>query len=195
MLDGLKESQSKFNALMDKVDADNTASMDTDYVSSLKLDNSFAPDADGSDAQHKASFRASLRSALRHKKLADELIDSMEELETAFNALLTKLDAEGGTLNDVDYESSLKIDPVKPDADEEGSDAQHKASLRVSLRNALAHSKLADEILEAMAGVQEQFNKALKQLDVDAGGATGALTGLYTPFKVSSVLDPDSASE
>ncbi len=146
-------------------------------------------DAEGSEAQHKSSFRRTLRSALSHKKLADELLDSLSELQTTQNALLTKLDAEAGTLNDIDYESTLGITAV--DSDAEGSEAQHKSSFRRSMRSALSHKKLANDILDATTGLQAAMNDALIQLDVDAGAGTGALTGLYTPFKVTAI-DPDS---
>jgi hypothetical protein len=189
ILDAVASSQSAFNDLMDKIDADNTTTMDVDYVATQSVDNDFAPDAEGSEAQHKASFRRSLRSALCHKKLADEIVDAMEELETTHNALCAKIDAEGGTLNDVDYESTLSISET--DSDSAGSEAQHKASFRRSLRSALSHKRLADEVLDSIIGLQSAMNSALAQLDTDAGGATGALTGLYTPFKVTAI-DPDS---
>ena len=46
--------------------------------------------------------------------------------------------------------------------------------------------------MEGIYNAQVAFNSALAQLDIDAAGATGALTGLYTPFKVT-VISPDEA--
>lgn len=186
LLDSLVSTQTSFNALMDKIDADNSATLDVDYVSTQTADNDFAPDAIGSDAQHKSTFRNTMRSAVSHKALADEIMDAMEELETTYNALLAKLDAEAGILNDVDYASTLGI--VATDSDGVGS-AQHKASFRVSLKSALSHSSLANDILDTITGAQTAMNAALAQLDGDAG--VGALVGRYTPLKVT-VVNPDS---
>jgi hypothetical protein len=159
--------------------------MDIDY-NTLNL-SAIEFDVAGS-GQHKADLRKTLRSALSHKKLADEIADSIEELQVNFNALMAKIDADAGTLA-VGNVSGFGL--VAIGADSVGTEAQHKASFRKSLRSAVSHRRLADQILDAIAGIQEATNDALAQLDVDAAGATGALTGLYTPFKVT-VIDPDS---
>lgn len=188
LLDSLVTTQIAFNALMDKIDADNSATLDVDYVSTQVLDNNFAPDAAGTGAQHAATFRRTLVVALSHNALADEILDAMEEVETTHNTLLAKLDAEAGVLNDVDYASTLGI--VATDSDGAGSNAQHKASFRASLKSALSHSSLANDILDTIIGLQDAMNSALAALDGDAG--VGALLGLYTPFKVE-VINPDVA--
>jgi len=188
ILDDILGIQTQFNLAMDKIDADNTAAMDTDYVATLAITAS-EYDAESTGVQHKADLRKCLRSALSHKKLADEVIDSIEELQVTFNALMAKIDAEAGTLNDIDYASTLAVVPFDPDT--ETDEAQHKAFFRKSLRSALSHRRLADQILDAINTVQDAVNLALAQLDVDAGAGTGALTGLYTPFKVTAV-DPDA---
>ena len=149
------------------------------------------PEAQATEAQHKSTLRRSLRSALRHKALANEILDSLSELQATQNVLLVKLDTEAGTLNDTDYESTLGITVTDSDAATEGV-AQHKASFRTTLRNALAHKNMADEVMDAITDLQGAYNSALVQLDVDAGAGTGALTGLYTPFKVS-LIEPDEA--
>jgi len=188
ILDDVLGLQTQLNLALDKIDADNTASMDIDYASSLAVT---ASEYDAAyNAQNKADMRKILINALSHKRLANEIIDSIEELQVAFNALLAKIDAEAGTLNDVDYASSLAVTAI--DADAAGSEAQHKAPFRKSLQKAVAHKKLANELIDAIAGAQAAFNSALAQLDVDAAGATGALTGLYTPFKVTAI-SPDEA--
>ena len=179
--------QTQLNLALDKIDADNTASMDVDYsglaVTASEYDAPY-------NAQNKADMRKILISALSHKKLANEIIDSVEELQVAFNQLLAKIDAEAGTLNDTNYASLLSVEVI--DSYSAGSEAQHKAPFRKSLQKAVAHKKLANELLDAVSGAQEAFNNALAQLDIDAAGATGALTGLYTRFKVTAI-SPDEA--
>ena len=151
----------------------------------LGISDLFDADAEGEDAQHKASLRKSLRSALAHKKLADEICDSIEEMQAAMNALEAKLDAEAGTLNDTDYASSLGLSVLDGDIDAEGEDAQHKASLRRSLRSAMANRRAADQILDALIAMQEAFNASMDELD--AGNVNGAHAG----FAVDE-LDPDA---
>ena len=187
ILDDVLGMQVALNAALDKIDADNTASMDTDYVSLVVTASEY--DAQY-NAQNKADMRKILINALSHKRLANEIIDSIEELQVAFNQLLAKIDAEGGTLSSTNFESSLAV--VAIDSDVAGSEAQHKASFRKSLQKAVAHKKLANELLDAISGAQSAFNSTLAQLDVDAAGATGALVGLYTPFKVTEI-SPDEA--
>lgn len=183
ILDSIADAQAKWNATMDKLDADTAGSLDTDYEASGKITDVFEADGEGEGAQHKQSLRKSMRSALSHKKLADELVDAMEEQQTAYNAMLVKLDAQSGTLSDTDWVSTLGLDPI--DSDGEGHDAQHKQSLRKSLRSALSHKRLANEIMDAISGLQESMNGSLAVLD---GGVTN---GEHATFKVSE-LDPDA---
>jgi hypothetical protein len=183
ILDSLADVQAKWNDTMDKLDADTAGALDTDYEAVGAITDVFEADGVGSDAQHKQSLRKSLRSALAHRKLADEIADALEEMSVGYNALLVKLDAEGGTLASTDFVADLGLEVM--DADGEGSDAQHKASLRKSLRSALAHKRLADEIMDAMVGMQEAMNGSLAELD------GGGVNGLHEQYKVSE-LDPDA---
>ena len=185
ILDDILAIQTQFNLAMDKMDADDSSAMDIDYNTLNVAVSEY--DAAGS-GQHKADLRKTLRSALSHKKLADEIVDSIEEAQANFNALMAKIDADAGTLS-VGNVSGFSL--VAIGADSVGSDAQHKATFRKSLRSAMSHRRLADQIIDAIEGIQEATNSALAQLDVDAAGATGALTGLYVPFKVTAI-DPDS---
>jgi hypothetical protein len=181
-LDSLKDSQSKWNSAMDKLQADNPAALDVDYFSTKKISDVYEADGENSGSQHKASLRNTMRSALAHRKLADELCDALEEFQTAHNALMVKLDAEAGVLDDTDYASLLSVSPI--DADGKGSDAQHHASLRKSLRSALANKSLADSIMDAMSGLQSALNSELALLD------TGAVAG--SSSRKVSVIDPDA---
>lgn len=192
MLDSLSEMQAQFNSLMDKLDADNTASLDTDYEATLEVTSNLVDGQDAStDAPYKAKWVGVLRSVLKHKGMADETLDALEEAQVAFNALLVKLDAEGGTMNDTDYESTLAVADVE--ADESQADGPHKASYRRVWEMAMANSRVSDAFVDGLSGMQAALNDALAQLDVDGGGATGALTGLYVPFKVTP-LDPESTT-
>jgi len=159
------------------------AGLDTNYESSGAITDLFEADDVQAGAQHKATLRASLRSALAHRKLADEIADSIEEIQVAFNAMLAKLDAESGTLNDVNYASTLGVTALAPDA--VGSGAQHKASLRKSLRSALAHRRLADQLLDNIKSMQDAFNSTLALLDA------ATVNGQTATLKVS-VMNPDA---
>lgn len=180
VLDLIKDSQTQWNATSAKIAADSTGALDTDYkdgdVSSVDLD------ASGTQAQHKASLRASLRSALSHKYLADEIVDAIEEFQSALNALHAKLDAESGTLASTDFASSLGLSAVDPDA--EGQDAQHKASMRTSMKSAVNHSRLADQILDGISSLQSTFNTAMDVLDT---------TSIAVEAAPVSVIDPDAS--
>ncbi|NVM33948.1 MAG: hypothetical protein HWN81_00030 [Candidatus Lokiarchaeota archaeon] len=186
IIDDIYAVQTKFNAAMDKIDADDSSALDIDYASTIAVSIS-EYDAAGV-GQHKADMRKTLRSALSHKKLADEIVDSIEELQATLSALMVKLDADAGTLSGTNV-ATFGLSEMG--ADSVGSDAQHKASFRKSLRSALSHKRLADQIIDAIEGIQGAINSALAQLDIDGPGATGALVGLYTPFKVTAI-DPDS---
>lgn len=183
ILDSIAEAQAQFNAAMDKLDADTAIALDTDYEATLAITNPVEFDGEGTGAQHKQSLRKTLRSALAHKRLADEIADAMEEQQVAFNALLVKLDAQAGTLADVDFVDSLGLEVI--DADGEGIEAQHKAPLRKSLQKALSHRALANDIIDALIALQGGMNDSLAALDA------GTVNGGHAGFKVSE-LDPDS---
>lgn len=182
ILDSINRTQVAFNVTMDKLGADSAGALDTDYEATLAIDPVFEADVASTDAPHKATLRASLRSALSHRRLADEIADAIEEFQTAHTAMLVKLDAEGGTLASTDFEATLAVETI--DADGEGSDAQHKVSLRKSLRSALAHRRMADEIMDSLAALQDGMRSSLAELD------TGS-TDNHTDYKVTE-LDPDA---
>lgn len=185
LLAAIVKSQEQLNAALAKLDADAPGTLDVNYSSLLSISPVFESDEPKLPGQHKATLRKALRSALAHRKLADEICDSIEEFHVGLNALLSKLDAEAGVLSDVNYSSLLALSVV--DAEAAGLDAQHKASLRKSLRSALADAHLADQLMDALVGAQESFNAALVLLDA------GTITGVMAPLEVS-VLDPESRS-
>ena len=176
LLDNIVEIQSNHNVIMNKLDADTGAALDTDYA--VDFVSEYDYDQLGS-AQHKANLRKSLINALSHKRLANEIIDSIEELRYIYEQLVAKLNAEAGTLNDTDYADTFAT--IAIDADVKGHDAQHKSSFRKSLRSALSHKRLADEIIDSIAGLQGNLNDALAVLD------TGTINGLMAAFVVSPI--------
>ena len=182
LLDSLHDLQKKWNASMAKLDADTAVALDTDYEASGKITDVFESDASALPAQHKSTIRKTMRSALAHRRLADEICDALEELHVAYNAILVKLDAQGGTLTDTDWVSSLGIQKMEIDKSEAG--AQHKASLRKSARSALSHRRLADEFLDALVAAQDNMNQSLAALDA------GNVNGAHAAFTLSE-LDPD----
>jgi hypothetical protein len=97
--------------------------------------------------------------------------------------MLAKLDAEGGTLTDTNWELDGAVEPT--DADAPFGSSQHKASLRQILRSALANKKLADVILSAITGLQGAINGSLIQRDL------GNVNGAHAVFKVT-VMEPDA---
>jgi hypothetical protein len=182
ILDSLADSQTQLNAALDKLDADTAGALDTDYEAALAITDVFEADGTGTGAQHRASLRASLQSALAHRRLADEICDAMEELQVAHNALMVKLDAQAGTLTETDFASTLGVEALTPDSTLAG---QHKAPVRTTLRSALAHERLADEILDGIAAAQSALNASLALLDA------GTVAGAHAALKVD-VIDPDA---
>lgn len=156
--------------------------LDTDYVADCAIATLLDPEATVS-AQNHASLRSTLRSALAHRKMADEILDAVTEMQSAHNALMTKLDAEAGTLASTDFEADLAVTVMNPDSD--ALPAQHKAKMRRSLRSALANESLADMILDSIADLEASLNAALALLDA------GTIHGTTAALSVSEI-QPDA---
>jgi len=149
-----------------KIAADTDTSWDTDYVATWAVAETEWDDV-GIEAQHKASLRKVMRSSLAHKRLADEIVDALEEAQVSMNAVLAQMDADAGTLsNDATYEA-FRIVAIDPDA--VGIEAQHKASMRQSLRKALAHASLADSLIDDLVAQQAAVNSMID--DIQAANA------------------------
>ena len=162
ILGNIVDIQTNHNTIMSKLDGDTAAALDIDYATSW-ASSSFEYDRCANEGPNKANLRVMLQKALCHKKLANEIVDSIEELKAVYDALIAKLNAEAGTLAGVDYESTLGVDVIGIDTI--GSDAQHKASFRRSLVSALAHKSLANAILDAIEELQTNIDTVLIQLD------------------------------
>ena len=66
----------------------------------------------GEQGSYRAGLRRNLEVALANRKNADDLLDSIVELQSSYNALLAKLDGDAG-VTDTDYESSLAVEPLE----------------------------------------------------------------------------------
>lgn len=181
-LDKLSAAQTTFNMCMSKLNADAPGSLDTNYSATLEITDMYSPDRPLLPAQNKSTLRNIMVKGIHHRTLANELCDSLEEMQAAVNALLAKLDAQAGTLASTDFASSLSVAVLSPEDDT--MPAQNKASARKILRSALADASLADAIIDAVSDLQASFNEALAQLD------TGAITGDMADFEVA-ILNPD----
>ena len=180
LLDSIVAMQSRFNTIMTTASADNLTNLagvgyDTEAAKSNLLD----PDADG-EGQHKQSIRRVTISTLAHKALANDLLDSVEEMDLALTATATKLFGDLGGAISAGYDL-LKVTEDNGDEAAEGS-AQSKASRRTIMKSAVAHSRLADQIIDALTEMQTNMNLMLDDLEANTGGFD------YTV----SILDPDS---
>ena len=128
-------------------------------------------------AQHRRTLRQSLRSALANKKLADDLIDSIQQTQTRMTALFTAMDGGAGGDYATDVAGANLLDP-----DAEMTEGQNKSSQRRSLRSALAHKALADDILDSLEELDLSINGVSAQLTTDAGVPTAAA---YAAFAVT----------
>jgi len=120
--------------------------------------------------QHKATMRVALRSALAHKRLANEILDSLTDAQTKWNATVAKLNVDTAAALDTNYAAGSIANVFE--ADLPGAGSQHKATLRQSLISALAHKKLANEIADALEEVSVAYNAMLVKLDAQAGELT-----------------------
>lgn len=90
--------ETQFNAAMAKLSADTSGALDVDYVSTTAIASPFLADAVFLPSPYKRTHRQAIRTAVAHKVLGDFLVDQVAGLHASFNALLTKLDADAGTL-------------------------------------------------------------------------------------------------
>ena len=155
ILDSMSELTDNVAAARVKIAADTTGTWDVDYVSTLAV---VAVDMDvKSIGQHKRSMRQVLVSAMSHRKLANEIADTIEEAQVSMNALLAKMDGDAGTLADGAGYTALKIS-ILIDADGVGSEAQHKTSLRKSIRGAVSHKAVGDFIIDGLSAIEVAIN-------------------------------------
>lgn len=157
--------------------------IDTDFVAtcSIPAANILNPDA-VKDGQHRSTLRKTLQSALTHRQVANAYLDAVVTLQNAHNALMTKLDAEGGTLASTDFASTLSV--VAYTAASVLAPAQDQQPLSRVLQVSLANNTLGQKMTSALVDTQASLNGALA--DLDAGSTLGAAA------REVSVIDPES---
>lgn len=153
----------------------------TDY-SDLAIASVFDPEAKLS-AQNKAAIRTSMRSAMMNKRVGDALCDALADVQVSINGMLAKLDDQAGTLTDTDFEAMLAVEAI--DADSSLPGAQNKAPARRVMTVAIAHTKVASMVMDALVELANAMDAALAQID------TGTIAGQMAAFKVSEI-DPDA---
>jgi hypothetical protein len=183
LIDSVKNAQTKINAALDKLDADSEVALDTNYAATCAIAAPLNADAAIAE-QDRSSLRRIMRSKLKSKKAADTLVDAIAALHSKFNSMLAKLDAEAGTLNDVNYVSTLAVSVLAPNAPTAAPTA-NKASLRRKMEVAMSHRKLANSLLDGVVAAENALNAALAKLDA------GTINGQMASLKVS-VIDPES---
>ena len=138
-------------------------------------------------AQHKASRRATLRSAMKHKFTADLLLDTMEELTSSIAAARAKIAADTNTTWDTDYAATAGVTAVDFD---EKSIGQHKASARKVIVDKMAHKRLGNEITDILEESQVTLNLILAQMDADGGTLSNDAT--YEAFRIADPITTGS---
>ena len=139
-------------------------------------------------AQHNASRRAVLRSSLKHKFTADTLLDTIEELTANIATARAKIAADTNTTWDTDYVATAGVTLIEMD---EPTVGQHKATMRKTIVDKMAHKRLGNEIADLLEEAQVTLNGILAQMDADAGTLSGDPT--YEAFRIASPLDVDAA--
>lgn len=186
LLDRLVEIQTKMNATLTKINADSVGALDTNYsaLGAIPAANLIVTGAAVPGAPYKASMRRSFQRALAARGLANELLDSMVELQVSYNALLLKLDAEAGTLAGTNYSALLKVPAISASA-KSTRPSPNNASARTILRASLANGSLADQFIDSIVALQSSLNSTLLKIDAHT------INGQVAAFKVT-VLDPES---
>lgn len=180
MLDNILTLQTRMASMMSSLDDDAGTvggSLAGTYTATYPSTFTLSIDTPGEEAQHKATPRISLRSALRNKGLADDLLDSMDELDASMDVVMTQLTADDGAAPTGAAYATASV--TEDDAEASAGDAPYTASRRRTLKSALAHSSLADTVVDAVTEMQNQWNQMITILD---GGAT-ANTLSITPIE------------
>ena len=183
LLTAIVGTQNAWNAIIAKLATDTPGALDTNYAATKSITSLFDADA-ASKAQHKQTLRKTVRSALANRMAADEICDALEEVQVAINALLVKLDAEAGVLNDTDYVDLLAVAPMV--LTDRLTDGQHHSTLFNTVKSGLANEPLANDVLGALRALQLALNSQLALLD------TSLLTG--SAARAVAVLAIDAPS-
>ena len=153
-LDTLEELTANIAAAQAQIDLDTNTSWDTTYVANHSVTE---VDMDAKQVgQDKATLRKMLIDKMAHKRLGNEIADTLEEGQVTLNLILAQMDADSGTLsNDATYEAFRITDPV--DADAPGS-GPSKASFRSVMTKAVKHTVFGSSLVDEIAAVHADLN-------------------------------------
>ena len=115
------------------------------------------------------------------------MLDVLEELTAKITSTTAKVTADTDATWDVDYVSTQGVTAVDMDAKSIG---QHKASLRKTLIDKMAHKRLGNEMADALEEGQVTLNLILAQMDADAGTLSNDAT--YEAFRIANPIAGDS---
>ena len=133
-------------------------------------------------SQHKASRRATLISAMKHKFSANLWLDTMEELTANIAVARAKVLADTNSTWDTDYLATAGVTAVDFDSPTVG---QNKSPARKVIIDKLCHKRLGDEVTNLLEESQVTLNLILAQMDADAG--TLSSDAVYEAFRI---VDP-----
>jgi hypothetical protein len=159
-LDVLEELTANVAAARVKIAADTNTTWDTDYVASVGVS---AIDMDAkSIGQHKSSLRKMTIDKMAHKRLANEVIDTLEEGQVTLNLVLAQMDADAGTLSiDSVYEAFKVADPIDADA---SGDGPSRSSLRRVMRSAVKHREFGNSLSDEIEAVSADINAMIDEI-------------------------------
>ena len=160
LLDVLEELTTNVADARTKMTADANGSIDNDYVTAAGVTE---VDMDAkSIGQHKASLRKMTIDKMTHKRLANEVIDVLEDGQVSLNAVLTKIDADGVTLDAVDANWDVFRMTVL-DADTSG-DGPSRSSLRRVMQSAVKHKAFGNSLSDELAAVADSVNAFIDEI-------------------------------
>lgn len=109
LVDAVADMQSKYGALLVKLDAQSGTLASTNFASTLAV-SAIDPSAALSPAQDTESARTIMRSAMSNESLGDQIIDAIASSQASYNATLAQLDTGSTLALSTNYAVSV-IDP------------------------------------------------------------------------------------
>jgi len=160
MLDVLEELTTNIAAARVKIGLDTNTTWDIDYESTLGVTE---VDMDAkSIGQHQASLRKMLIDKMAHKRLGNEVADTLEEGQVTLNLILAQMDTDAGTLSiDATYEAFRILSPASADAAGSGPS---KASFRSVMQKAVKHTVFGSSLVDEIAAVHADLNLMIDEI-------------------------------
>jgi len=183
VLDVIADTQQRVSDLANKISTDNLTAI-ADYTAESALSNTLDSDAN-SVGQHKRSIREVLTSSLAHKAVADDILDSLEEIDLAIQNMTIDLVADiGAAPGAVSGTTFTDYNVTVDEADATLTGMQNKASRRRIMRSAVSHNRLGDLIADSLEELQSNVNFLNSSLDTATGSFVDSLT--------LTIIDPDA---